>query len=142
LVDAMIAPGASYRSQLGAVAALTLMGPQTKLPPLGSEAVVRLLGHPDATIRTTAATFLGRLVEPSTLTHAKVVLLGQVGEATDGNLVYNSIYVLGSWLQRGDLDPNLRGEIAQGLNDVRPKLASAPGWGKSLSLLDGYLPPR
>lgn len=140
LVEVLTTPTASYRTQLGAVAALALMAPSSvMLPSEGTEAVVLLLGHSDATMRTTAASFLNSLADPTTLRHAKDQLLGGVEALGNGNLVYNSVTVLGSWLRRSDLDPSFRSEVRSGMVDLKNHLALVEGWQKTRSLLESYL---
>ncbi|UEM24410.1 hypothetical protein JL100_032845 (plasmid) [Skermanella mucosa] len=140
LIAALTAPNPTYRIQLGAVTALALMAPaDVKLPQDGAEAVVKLLGHSDDTMRKTAALLLNSLVDPESLKRTGELLFSQLKESNNGNLVYNSVTVLGSWLPRGDLDPAFRADIRTGLEEAQDRFRSAPGWQKTLSILDGYL---
>jgi hypothetical protein len=140
LLAALSVTQTSYRTRLGVIAALALMDPSVKIPAAGMKDVVRLLSDPDSLVRETTVKFLGNLADRESMTAAQDVLFDNLEHLSDRMRTYNTVRVLGVWLQRKDLEgvPSA-GRVLSKLEDTKSRLVPAERWHGTIALIDSYL---
>jgi hypothetical protein len=139
LLAALATPNPPYRVRLGVISAFALMDPSVEIPAEGMNDIVRLLNDPDSLIRETTIKFLANLTDPASIAHAKDALFVNLDELTDGMRVYNSVRVLGEWLQRADLKASEpTSQIQAKLEDTQSRLVPAERWHDVISLIERY----
>jgi hypothetical protein len=140
LLQVLASPEASYRARLGAVTAMAFMDPSIAIPAGSMGPVVKGLGDPDSTMRKNTALLLARLTNPTTLDAARAEVFRLLDARESSNGVYNSVVVLGSWLQREH--PAIAAHkqaIRAKLSELRSVLTAQGGWANTITLIGQYI---
>lgn len=139
-------PSSSYRTRLGIVTALSIMDPAPSLKGQNPAPLIRMLGDRDKTIRWNTALFMGRLTDRESISQLQAALEA-VSVKSDNfenpNLVYNSVVVLGDWLEYNPVissDGDLRARIRKSLGKIKEALEKDyRAWQKTRDKIDEYL---
>jgi hypothetical protein len=134
-----------YSTQIGVVASLSLMDPGTSIASFDLRPLVDLLGHHDKTLRTNTAVFLGQLADPASLEAVRQKLedlSADRAELANQNLIYNSVIVLGDWLNynrhvTADLRERIKGSLR--VIDRRLEDDRSQQWTTTRSKIQSYL---
>lgn len=138
-------PG-DYNIKIGVVTALLLMEQPVSLKDTDLSQLIMLLGDNDETVRKNTAVFLGKLTDKTTIQTVRKELeklSATKKNLSNGNLIYNSVIVLGDWLKYNNdaLDDDLRRDIKQSLEQVSSHLDadSNRSWSSTKSKIKEYL---
>jgi ElaB/YqjD/DUF883 family membrane-anchored ribosome-binding protein len=133
----------TYRTKIGIVTALRLMGNDVSISGVDPAPLVALLGDPDRTLRENTFVFLRDLIDSESIE----ILIGALADTSklqdrmqQGNLIYNSVSVLGEWaLPASTVDKDLKSKIDQTLSEIRKRLEEDEGaWKTTKSKLREY----
>jgi HEAT repeat protein len=146
LIDILARNSEDYRIKVGVVTALLLMEQPVSLVKVNDlSPLITLLGDTDATVRKNTAVFLGNLTDREAIETVRQKLedLSTSKENLEnGNLIYNSVIVLGDWLKYNTaIDDNLRSNIKQSIQVVDKHLDqdTSRSWSSTKSKISEYL---